>query len=72
MTGPNLLSWLNGHTDLELSFQHSDDDDDFPGSWCVYQVRGSVNDREWRLIASAATLYEAIRQARNLLKEAAR
>jgi hypothetical protein len=69
MSGDDLLEWLNVQTDLELSFKHSDDDDPLDGVWCVHQCRGSVNDREWHLIASGPTPYEALRQARALLKE---
>lgn len=66
MIGNDLLYWLGEQTDLELSFKHSDDDDPLEGLWCVHQVRGSVNDREWHLIASGETPYDALRQARIL------
>lgn len=70
-SGADLLQWLIDHTALELSFQHSDDDDPLDGAWCVHRQQGSANDREWCLIASGQTPWQALFLARViLLKEA--
>ena len=37
-------------------------------SWCVWDVRGSVNDREWIKIASGVTPKEALQNAVRGLK----
>ena len=67
-SGADLLEWLIEHTDLELSFRHSDDPNE--GVWCVYRQQGSANDREWCLIARGQTPWQALFLARALLKEA--
>ena len=67
-SGADLLEWLIDHTDLELSFRHSDDPDE--EVWCVYRRQGSANDREWCLIARGQTPWQALFLARALLKEA--
>lgn len=36
--------------------------------WCVWDVRGSVNDREWFKISSGATPKEALQNAARGLK----
>lgn len=49
-------------TGLELAFCYESDPGE-PGSWCVHRQSGGVNDREWTLIAKAASPLEAIRAA---------
>ena len=68
MSGDDLLEWLNDQTDLELSFKYCDDDPSLDGVWCVHRCVGSVNDREWRLIATAETPLAALRNARARLE----
>ena len=68
-SGANLLQWLIEHTDLELSFRHSDDPDE--GVWCVYRRQGSANDREWCLIARGQTPWQALFLARKAIAKEA-
>jgi hypothetical protein len=67
----DLLFWLNDQTDLELSFKHSDDDDPLEGAWCVHRRQGSASDREWRLIASGQTPWQALFLARKAIAKEA-
>lgn len=61
-----LMQWLGAQTNLELSFDYGDADED-GNDWCVHQVSGAINDREWRLVGCGATPLAAISNARNYL-----
>lgn len=59
---------LEGHRNLELSYSYGDEDED--GGWCVHQVNGGRNDREWTLIAKAETAADALTEALRKLEKA--
>lgn len=52
-------------TNCEISFYSPmyGDDDDQSREWRVWQVTGSINDREWTLVGSGPTLTQAINNA---------
>lgn len=58
----DVLLWLSGHADIELSFDGWDE-----GVWNVHQVNGGRSDREWKLIAQGETPLEALTNARAAL-----
>lgn len=45
---------------LELAYCYDPDIEGDEGAWCVHRVNGGRNDREWTLIAKAATPADAI------------
>lgn len=65
-----LLSWLDGHRNLELTYYRPTycDDDDVAEEWRVYQRSGSINDREWTQVGQGETPVAAISAARALLE----
>lgn len=47
------------HRNWELSYSYAEDDE----CWCVHQVNGGINDREWTCIGKGVTPAEAIEAA---------
>ena len=59
------LSWFGQNVGLELSWGAEDEESD--AFWRVHRRNGSVNDREWTLVAIGRTPAQAIANARAAL-----
>jgi hypothetical protein len=46
----NLLEELGKHSGWELNKGYKNGDEEGEYGWCVHEIRGGVNDREWHLI----------------------
>lgn len=59
----NLLEELAKHPGWEMSMGHKDGDEEGEYGWCVHEIRGGINDREWYLIGFGDTPAMAIMRA---------
>lgn len=64
----DLLAWFAQNLGLELSWGAEDEESD--AFWRVHRRNGSVNDREWTLVAIGRTPAQAIANARAALASA--
>lgn len=62
---PDLLAEMAKHPgwSIERGYKDRGGDEDDPYGWCVHEVRGGRNDREWDLIGFGETPHEALSAA---------
>ena len=52
---------------LERGYRDHDEEGDY--GWCVYEVSGGINDREWDLIGFGETPFDALTAARRAIPQ---